>query len=347
MLDDLRAAADAYEFRDLHPHLRLGTASDRYAAWMGQVYPLDVWGDRVESRPRKTSRGTFEERLLPVASADDYFGHFDVVELDFTYYRPLLDADGKPEPGFFTLQQYVDHTPPDARFLLKAPAPFFARQRRKTEDGRVRYVPNPTYLDADAYAEQFHAPAVELLGDRLAGVIFEQEYTRREASPSPDELVSELDGFFEGLPMDVQPHLELRSPHLLTDAYFDLLERRGLGFVFSHWQYLPPVREQWKRCGGRFTAADGTAVCRLLSRLDLSFEDAFAEAYPFEGPVAAWADAPETQRMILDAVALLYRAEAADVLLNLIVSNRAYGNAPDLARRIAHRVLDEEAKRAG
>ena len=345
MYDDLRAAADAYAFRDLHPNLRLGTASDRYAAWMNQVYPLDVWGDRVESRPRKTSRGTFDERLLPVASAEDYFQHFDVVELDFTYYRPLLDAGGKPEPGYSTLQQYVEHSPPDARFLLKAPAPFFARQRRKTEDGRVQYVPNPTYLDADAYVAGFHAPALDLLGERLAGVLFEQEYTRREASPAPEAFVAELDGFFAALPTDVQPHLEIRSPHLLTPAYFDWLAGRGLGFVFSHWQYLPPIRDQWKRCGGRFTAADGTAVCRLLSRLDLSFEDAFAEAYPFEAPVPAWADAPETQRMILDAVALLYRAEAADVLLNLIVSNRAYGNAPDLARRLALRVIDEEEKR--
>ncbi len=344
---EIRAAAASYDVREVHPNLRVGTASDRFAAWLGQVYPIDVWAGQVDVRAKKTARGTFEERLLPIASAEDYFEHFSVLELDFTYYRPLRSPDGKDEPGAFTLRQYAEFAPPEPSILLKCPAQFFARVRRTSKGGEVRYEPNPTYLDADAYLAQFHEPAVEILGDRLVGVIFEQEYGRVADTPPVAEVVDGLDAFFSRLPTDVQPHVELRSPHLLQPAYFDFLEARGLGFVFAHWQYLPSIREQWKLCGERLTAADGNVVCRLLSQRGMSFEDAYAKAYPFEETVPEWEASPEVQRMVLDAVALLYRAEAADATLHLILNNRATGNAPDLARRIALRVIDEEAKRMG
>lgn len=344
-LADRRAAADRFDFRHTHPALKVGTASDRYAAWMGQIYPEDVWQDRVETRPKKTSKGTFEERLLPIESAEDYFQHFDVLEIDFTYYRPLRSADGKPESNAFTLQQYVEHSPPDARFLLKAPGLFFAPQRRSTAGGEVKYTPNASYLDADAFVEQFQEPAMEILGDRLAGFVFEQEYRRKDAAPDPEAFVDELAAFFEAVPPDVQPHLEIRTPSLLTPAYFGFLEDAGFGHVYAHWQYLPPIREQWQKAGQRFTAADGTAVARLLSPLRMSFEDAFAQAYPFEKPVDALVNSDETQRMVLDAVALAFQAERQQAVLNLIVNNRAYGNAPELARRIAHRLLDEAERR--
>ena len=346
-LADRRAAADAFDFRHTHPALKVGTASDRYAAWLGQIYPRAAWQDRVETRPKKTSKGNFEERLLPLESVDDYFQHFDVLELDFTYYRPLLNAEGSPEAGYFTLKQYAENSPDSARFLLKVPAVYFARQRRSSAGGEVRYTPNATYLDAPAYTAQFHEPALDVLGDRLAGFLFEQEYQRRESAPDPEAFVDELAAFFEEIPPDVQPHLEIRTPSLLTPAYFEFLEAAGFGHVFAHWQYLPPIREQWQKAGQRFTAADGTAVARLLSPLRMSFEDAYAAAYPFEAPVAAWENTPETTAMVLDAVALAFQAERQQAVLQLIVNNRAYGNAPELGRRIAHRLLDEEEKRGG
>ena len=343
--DELRAQVAAYDFREVHPHLRVGTASDRYAGWLGQIYPADVWADQVRTRPKKLGGQTFEERMLPVESVRDYFAHFGVLELDFTFYRSLLDRDGKPSPSLFALQQYAEHAPPDALFLLKAPHTFFARKLRRGRGADVQYDDNADFLDADAYTRLFHEPALECLGERLAGVLFEQEYNRAADSPAPEENVAELDGFFGAIPNSVQPHLELRSPHLLTRPYFDWLDRRGLGFVFSHWTWLPPIREQWQMAGGRFTAADGSAVCRLLTPLRTRYEEAYAQAYPFDKPVPALAESEGTHRMVLDAVALAYQAEAQDAVLNLIVNNRAYGNSPALAQRIALRVLDEEDRR--
>ena len=343
-LADRRAALARYDFRAIHPNLAFGTASDRYAAWIGQVYP-ERWRSEVQTRKKKLGRETFEERHLPIASVADYFAHFSVLEIDFTFYRPLLEDDASPGSNYFVLQNYAEHAPAEARFLLKAPQAFAARTLRRGGRGGPRYEENPTYLDADGFARQFLEPAADLLGERLRGVIFEQEYTRVAESPEPGAFVAALDRFFRDVPREVQVHLEVRSPHLIVPAYVDWLEERGLGFVFSHWQYLPSIKEQWERVGGRFTAADGSVVLRLLNPRGMSYAAAFEAAYPFEGPAEALAGTPQALQMIDETTALAYRALEAGRTLHVIANNRAWGNSPDLAAAVAARFLDFAAER--
>lgn len=340
-LDGRRAAIDRYDFRQVHPHVRFGTASDRYAAWIGQIYPADRYTTRISSRKRTLQGQTFEERQVPIASVRDYFDHFSTLELDFTFYRPLLEEDEEPSSNYFVLSNYADHAPSDASFFIKAPRKYFARQLRKGGD----FHENPDFLDAEAYVQTFHEPALDILGDRLSGIIFQQEYQRVAGSPSPEANVEQLDAFFSSLPTDAQAHLELRSEHLLTDSYFDWLETRGLGHVFSHWTWLPPIRQQWSMCGERFTAADDQVVSRLLTPRNMRYAEAYAKAHPFDEPKEELAETDQAQEMVLDATALAYRAEAQNALLNIMANNRAWGNAPDLARTISHRILDEEERR--
>ncbi len=343
-VDERRADVAGYDFRRVHECLAFGTASDRYAAWIGQVYP-ERWRSEVQTRKKKLGGETFEERQLPVASVVDYFAHFSVLEIDFTFYRPLVEDDGEAGSNYFVLQQYAEHAPAEAFFLLKAPQAFAARTLRRGGKGGPRYEENPTYLDADAYTRQFLDPATELLGDRLRGILFEQEYTRVAESPAPEAFVANLDGFFRAVPDTVQTHLEVRSPHLLVPAYVDWLEARGLGFVFSHWQYLPSIKEQWERTGGRLTAADGNVVLRLLNPRGTSYAEAFAAAYPFDAPVPALAETAQARQMVDEATALAYRAAESGRTLNVIANNRAWGNSPALAQAVAARFLDFAAAR--
>ena len=335
----------AYRFHDVHPHVRFGTASDRYAGWLGQIYPEDKYAGRIKSRKRKLGKETFEERTLPIESVQDYFEHFSVLELDFTFYRALHNPDGTPSNNLFVLQQYADFAPDAAVFLLKVPQQFFARKLRRSRGGQVSYEDNPDFLNAEAYVAQFHEPALAVLGDRLAGFLFEQEYQRRSESPDPMDNIAELDAFFSALPRDVQPHLELRSEQFLVPPYFDWLADRGLGFVFSHWTWLPPLRKQWRLCGERFTAANGQVVARLLTPTGTKYADAYAAAYPFDKPVPAIAETQQARNMVLDVTALVYQAESQNALLNVIANNRAWGNSPALAQAISYRVLEEEEKR--
>ncbi len=343
-LSDTREQVDQFDFRTVTPHVRFGTASDRYAAWIGQIYP-EHYRDEISSRSRKLGGQTFEERNVPIASVADYFEHFGTLELDFTFYRPLRDADGEPTNNFFVLSKYADHAPDNASFLLKAPQQYFARTLRRSRGGETKYVDNPDFLDVEAYLARFHEPATEILDDRIDGLLFQQEYQRVGDSPSPEENVDTLDDFFQHLPDAPQPHVELRSEHLLTDVYFDWLAERGLGFIFSHWTWLPPIREQWAMCGERFTASDGNVVARLLTPRDVKYAEAYANAYPFDERAPEIADTQQARDMVLDATALVFQAEAKNALLNLIANNRAWGNAPDLARTITHRVLDEKERR--
>lgn len=338
--DARRAPLANYDFRALHPRLAFGTASDRYAGWVGQIYPVDPWATRIKSRAKKLGGETFEEQQVPIASAGEYFRHFSVLELDFTFYRPLLEDDGAPSSNYFVLQNYAAATPEEARFILKAPQAYSARILRRGSG----YAANPTYLDASGYHERFAKPARDILGERLRGVIFEQEYGRVADSPDPAAFADELEQFFSGAPAAPQVHLEVRSSHLLEAPYFEMLRRRGLGFCFSHWTYLPSIREQWERAGGpageAFSAEDGQVVVRLLTPRNMRYADAYATAHPFDRPVPELCETPQAREMVDDTTALIFRAIEDSRTINVIVNNRAWGNAPSLARAVATRFLD-------
>ncbi len=344
-LNARRKRIEELDFRRFSDHLRFGTASDRYAGWIGQIYPSSL-EQHVQTRSKRLGGRSFQEGVLPVASVRHYFEHFDVLELDFTFYNPLRTRDGEPTPTFFVLQQYAEASPDHARFLVKTPQTYFARKLRRSTGGKAHYFENPDYLDAASYQTQFLAPASEILGERLAGIIFEQEYQRVSESPPPEINVSQLDGFFEQIPSEIQSHIELRSEHLLTPEYFNWLGRRGIGFVFSHWTWLPPIRDQWKLCGGTFTARNREAILRLLTPLKVRYADAYAQAHPFDAPLPELTDSDGGRRMVLDATALAFQALDQKALLNVIANNRAWGNAPMLARTIAERILQEEEKRS-
>ena len=344
-LDERHERISAFDFRDIHPHVRFGTASDRYAGWIGQIYP-DEYKSEVSSRRRSLGARKYDERTVPIKSVEDYFRHFGTLEIDYTYYRPLRDADGEQTTNFFVLAEYADHIPSDGRIFLKAPRTYFSRTLRRGSGKHTEYHENADFLNVDAYAREFHEPAVEILGDRLGGILFEQEYQRKSDSPSSEQNVAELDTFFGHFPRDVQPHIELRSEHLLTPGYFAWLQDAGIGFIYSHWTWLPPIRKQWRMSGERFTAADGNVVLRLLTPINMRYADAYALAHPFDKPIPALSESDQARNMVLDTVSLVYQAEAQGALLNVLANNRAWGNAPALSQTIAERILQEEARRA-
>ena len=343
--DERRAEAERFDFRRLHPHLRFGTASDRYAGWLDTIYPRDVWAGEVSTRSKKVGGESFTERLLPVASVEDYFQHFNVLELDFLYYRPLLKPDGRPESNLFVLQQYADHAPANARFLVKAPRQFVSMKLPRREGGRMTFVENEGYLDADGFTRQFVRPLLDTLGVKLAGVIVEQEYVRVREAPEPEAFVGEWDAFFREVPREAQYHLEIRSEHLLTPGLAAWMESAGLGRVFSHWTWLPTLHEQWTLAGETFSARNREAVIRLLNPRDMKYAEAFALAYPFTEPVPALSETGQARRMIDEATALMFKAVEQDVTLNLVANNRAWGSSPHLARALASRFLDVADRR--
>lgn len=325
-----------YDFRNVHPGVSFGTASDRYGGWIGQIYS-QPWEERIQKRRKQLGKKSYVETVVPTEAVSEYFEHFSVLELDFTFYRPLVEADGEPGINYRVLERYVQHSPASARFLVKAPQMFCS----PTLPGRGL---NSDFLNRSAYDTVFGHPLEDVLGERLLGVIFEQGYIPRRESPASEEHVAALDSFTSAATLTHPIHFEVRSNHLLTPLFFEWLNSTGHGYVFSHWTWLPSIKDQWKAAGG-FSSADGQAVLRLLTPRKMTYAKAYDLAHPFDKVVQPLTQAPGSEAMIEETVALAVKAIDAGKQLNVIANNRAWGNAPELAVAARDRLLEYLRKR--
>jgi uncharacterized protein YecE (DUF72 family) len=320
----------SFLFRNLH-QLLIGTASDRYSGWLNQIYTPSRYKSRITKRTKIIAGKSFIEEVLPVDSVDEYFEHFSVLEIDFTFYRPLLDQNGQPTQNHQVLKTYAGHLKENDRIILKVPQMITAQKIHRGE----QYIENPAYLNPKIFTKQFYEPAVDLMGANLTGFIFEQEYQRKEDRVSVVLMARDLDKFFSQIPKDTRYHLELRTDLFLRDQIFDVLAKHDVGQVLSHWIWLPPLRKQLAKADGRSFNAGNELVIRLLTPLNMRYEEAYARAYPFDKLV----DGMLQPEMILESVEIVKGAIEKGVLVNLIINNRAGGNAPEIAREIAERLL--------
>ena len=144
--------------------------------------------------------------------------------------------------------------------MLKAPQQVVARRLRRKVDGRWTYIDNPDYLDAGLFTKQFLEPAQGKLGAKLAGIILEQPYERAGDSPAGRiEFVAEWGPVRLRDPeRHAAYHLEVRSSHQLTPPYLEWLANREIGFCFSHWQWLPPIVDQWRLVAEHFSSSSAS-----------------------------------------------------------------------------------------
>ena len=254
---------EKFEFRGLHPKVFMGTASDRYAGWIGQIYSQRRYENRLTHRSHKVGKQSFTEEVLPVESVEEYFEHFAVLEIDYTFYRPLLNKDGKPTENYQVLKQYQNHLHKNDRLILKVPQMVCAQKIRKGD----KYVANEEFLNPDVFINQFYKPANDLLGSSLTGFIFEQEYQRKDDRLPVVKMASALDTFFKAIPPDTRYHIELRTDTYLTNPVFEVLKKHGVGQVLSHWTWLPALRNQWLKSGEKCFNQGKESIIRLMTPL--------------------------------------------------------------------------------
>jgi uncharacterized protein YecE (DUF72 family) len=321
-----------FYFRGLHPRLFLGTASDRYAGWLGQIYSEERYTDRITRRKKTVGKMSFVEEVLPVDSVEEYFQHFRVLELDFTFYRLLLEEDGQPTPNYHVLQKYRQYLKEDDKVIVKVPQEVCAQKMWRGG----RFVENNSYLNQDIFTRQFYDPAVTILGPFLTGFIFEQEYQRKKDRSSPKDLAADLEVFFEEIPKDNRYHLELRTEPYLTDPVFKVMERYGVGQVLSHWTWLPSLGKQFAKSGRRFFNSGGQIIIRLMTPRGARYEEAYGQAHPFNTLVPSMLH----PSMVEETAELIWEAIDNNIRINIIVNNRAGGNAPLVAQQIGLRFLE-------
>lgn len=331
MVEPKNSATGPFFFRDLHPGVSMGTASDRYRGWIGQIYSENSYRNRITTRSKGVGGKTFKEEVLPVESVTDYFQHFSVLEIDYTFYGLLLDKNDKTTPTYQVLRNYLRYLKAGDALILKVPQVISAQRLRR----KGQFVENPDYLNPELFAAQFYEPALKLLGPHLRGLVFEQEYQSKKDRPDPKSFVGKLSDFFKAIPSNDFYHLEIRTDSLLTGGYFKMLQDTGLGQVLSHWTWLPPLSVQFAKAGRRFFNGGGHCIIRLMTPHRVRYEDAYKMAYPFDKLVDGMLDL----RMIEDAAVIMRDAIGQGFHANVLSNNRAGGNAPLIAQKVADRFL--------
>jgi uncharacterized protein YecE (DUF72 family) len=315
---------DCYQFRNRAPGVHFGTASDRYAGWLGQIYSAER--QYKIKRSQKTLKGTrYTEEKLPVASVAEYFEHYSALELDFTFYAFLRQPDGTPSRNFAPLAEYAKWIPADGRVLLKVPQAVCATRTWQMVDGRRTMAPNPDFLDPAKFADLFYHPAMEILGDRIAGFMFEKGYQRAAETPPVAENIAALEEFFAAIPPDDRYHIEERTDRLKAPDYFAFLRDHGIGNVFSHWTWLPDLARQWEQAGG---FSGSLAITRLMTPPKTVYEEAYARYTPFNELQ------DEFPQMYRDAATIIREGMTAGRSTVTISNNRAGGNANEINLRV-------------
>jgi hypothetical protein len=313
-------------FKDIHPNLFIGTTSDRYGGWLGQIYSEDKYEGRITRRTTTVGGRTYTEEVLPVESVIEYYDHFSVLEIDFTFYRPLVDRNGNPTQNLHVLKTYQKHMNENDRTILKVPQAVFAKKLRR---GKT-FTDNPDYLSTEVFIKGFYDPATLILDNALAGMIFEQEYQRKTESSTPEKLASELDEFFMNIPKDDRYHVEIRTGRLLEQPLFNVLAKHGVGLVLSHWTWLPSLRSQFEKAQGANFNSDNTLLIRLLTPRGKNYAETYAAAFPFDAMVEGMLN-PST---VQDTVTVVRAAIKDGRWVYLLINNRAGGNAPLIAAEI-------------
>jgi len=326
-----------FQFHRIHPSILFGMASDRYAGWVGQIYSPERYEKEITRRTHKVGDKSFAEEVLPVESVTEYFEHFSLLEIDYTFYRLLLEKDGKPTQNLHVLKNYRQYMKEGDLVLLKVPQVIIARRFRRG----AGFVENEAYLNPEIFIKQFYQPALEILGSCLNGFIFEQEYHPKNDRFPPGKLAEDLDKFLSEIPKDTRYHIELRTDAYWSAPVFEVLKKHGIGLVFSRWTWLPPLRKQFAKANKMFFNSGKQTVIRLMTPLRMSYEESYARTFPFDKMVDGMLD-PE---MIEDILPIVSEAVEDKFRVNLILNNRVGGNAPMVAQMIVGKLHREKQPR--
>jgi uncharacterized protein YecE (DUF72 family) len=200
----------------------LGTSSWKYAGWKGLIYH-----DQYKS-----------EKAFKEDSLKEYSHAFSTVGVDHTYYA---------FPSQQQLAAYQKDTPPDFKFIFKAPEQATVyRYPRLPRYGKVAGTANEYFLDAHFLEDSFLNP-LKTLEKKAGGIVFEFSKFRTGTIESGSEFVRRLGVFLRAVrkTTDIPIAVEIRNKNWLVPDYFKILKEHEVAHVFNSWTEMPEVGEQW------------------------------------------------------------------------------------------------------
>lgn len=294
----------------LPAHVRLGTSSWSFPGWRGIVYADG------------SSETTLARHGLPAYAAHPLLR---MVGIDRTYYAPIAAEQ---------FAAYASATPPDFRFLVKAPELcLIPRFHAGNRQGRPAGV-NPRFLDAAFATDLIVRPAVDGLGERLGPIVFQFTPLDLRDLGGVNALLERLRTFLLNLPRGPLYAVELRNRELLTERYIELLAASGVAHCFNVHPSMPKIDAQATFLGA---AAGPGLVVRWMLGGNQRYEEAKDRYSPFDQIVDE--DTPSREAIAALIAAAVSRRQAAYIIAN----NKAEGCAPRTLERLANRVVEKIA----
>ncbi len=257
----------------MHP-VRIGTCGWSYKEWSGVFYPEDLSAAEYLSH---------------------YAEHYDVVEVDSTFYRA---------PARKTVEGWRDRTPAGFGFSLKVPQSITHEKMLLDCRDELR-----TFLTA-----------ARVLGDKLLCCLLQFGYFNRSKFATLGAFLERLEPFLEAWPGDVPVAVEVRNKSWVTSALGDCLRRHNAVWALPDQVWMPSpisVVERLDAVTGPFAyvrlLGDREAVDALTKTLDHTVID--------RGPELA-----------ADARAIRVLSQRVPVLA--FVNNHFAGYAPESVRQL-------------
>ncbi len=280
----------------------LGTSSWKYTGWRGQLY----------DESRYIWRGRFSEARLEKYCLVEYGQVFKTVCVDAAYYK-------FPERAF--LEQLAADVPPDFRFAFKVTDQItIKRFSNLPRFGPRAGMANQDFLNANLFQSSFLEPCTPWR-DRIGLLIFEFSRFYAEDFERGRDFLEMLDDFLGKLPAGWPYGIEIRNRNFLQPEYFSMLRRHQVAHIYSSWQDMPSLEEQWDTVGSR-THPDLVGA-RLLLRPGRRYEEAVKFFSPYDRVKDPY---PEGRRAAVRIINQT-RKQGAGGKTFIYVNNRFEGNA--------------------
>jgi uncharacterized protein YecE (DUF72 family) len=311
--------------RALPAGLYLGTSSWNFPGWAGLVWG----GDYAEAKLSKEGLAAYAQHPL-----------LGTVSLDRAFYRPLSASQ---------YARYAAQVPPDFRFVVKAPA-LVCDALVRAEDGRGM-APNPAFLNPDLAVQEFIAPALEGLGNRVGALVLQISPLPRALLADVPALIDRIGALLSALPRlaptarDGVIALEVRDAGFLAPAHAPQLARvlraarqasgNPVTYCLGLHAKMPPIEDQLPLLRALWP---GPLVCRWnLHRRHgaYGYEAAKAQYEPFNALVDPDLDTRHTLARVIAATT------GAGQRAYITVNNKAEGSAPLSVRALGDAVVEQ------
>jgi uncharacterized protein YecE (DUF72 family) len=175
------------------PSIRVGTSAFTAAGWRGTFYP---------------------GRLKPADYLSYYAEHFDVVEIDSTFYGT---------PRLSTVQSWDAKTPVGFLFAAKVP--------QEITHGKV--------LKNCEQEFKMFLTTMEVLGEKLGPLLFQFGKFDKYSFKSLDDFLERLIPFLKTLPKDRKFAVEIRNKNWLVPKFTEVLREHGVALAQIDQTWMP------------------------------------------------------------------------------------------------------------